>query len=439
MDEVTALYRELDPLRPLRGDEDGLYVDWQHQLDPGGRDAKSRLVSAFRRNASPERPITRMLTGHRGCGKTTELNRVRDALAGGDGGPKVFVSMLFADEWLDLEDVQPEDLVLQIVRQLSSDLSEAGVSLGEQKLKGFFGGLWERVKSAKLETADIGLDPLSFSFTLEHFPTARDEFRKILRGQLPTVFDLVNRDLLPAAREQLAEHGFDDMLLVVDDLDRIPQKVLLEGGVTNHHSLFLDGSQALRAISCSLLITVPIELAYSPANARLRDVYGGAIHSVPLLPIAARDGSPIRAGEGEAALVEIVGRRARRAFGMTGSEAADCAARIFETEEVLCRVVQLSGGHLRSLLVIVSELLDWIDELPVSAATVDRYVTEAAHNLARALFPPDRELLAQVAVDGRSSEDPRFFELLRSMYLFAYRSEVGDWYGLNPLLREIEL
>jgi hypothetical protein len=28
MDEVTALYRELDPLRPLRGDEDALYVDW---------------------------------------------------------------------------------------------------------------------------------------------------------------------------------------------------------------------------------------------------------------------------------------------------------------------------------------------------------------------------------------------------------------------------
>jgi hypothetical protein len=52
MDVVTRLYNELDPLRPLRGDEDGLYVDWQQRLDPEGRDAKSRLVRSFRRNAS---------------------------------------------------------------------------------------------------------------------------------------------------------------------------------------------------------------------------------------------------------------------------------------------------------------------------------------------------------------------------------------------------
>ena len=207
MDSVTALYRELDPLRPLGGDEDALYVDWQRRLDPEGRDAKSRLVQTFRRNASPERPITRLLTGHRGCGKTTELNRVRDALSGEGHGRRVFVSMLYADEWLDLEDVEPEDLVLQIVRQLTGDLSAAGVGFGEQKLKGFFGSLWDRTKGAKLETAQVGSDPLKFSFKLEHFPTARDEFRAILRGELPTIFDLVNRELLPAARQHLARRG----------------------------------------------------------------------------------------------------------------------------------------------------------------------------------------------------------------------------------------
>lgn len=439
MDEVTALYQQLDPLRPLGGDEDALYVDWQRRLDPDGRDAKSRLVQTFRRNASPERPITRLLTGHRGCGKTTELNRVRDTLRAGDGddAPKVFVSMLLADEWLDLEDVQPEDLVLQIVRQLVTDLSAAGVDFGEQKLRGFFSSLWERVRSAKLDTAEIGVDPLKFSFKLEHFPTARDEFRAILRGQLPTIFDLVNRELLPAARRQLAVLGFRDVLLIADDLDRIPQKVLTEDGVTNHQSLFLDQAQALRAISCSLLLTVPIELAYSPAQARLRDVYGGAIHTVPLVPIADRAGAPVPAAQD--ALVEIVGRRARRAFGAADDEPATCAARIFGDEKLLRRVVALSGGHLRSLLVIVSELLDWVEVLPVDAATVDRYASETARNLARALFAHDRELLRHAASDGQSSEDPRFFELLRNMYLFAYRSGDCDWYDLNPLLRGIDL
>lgn len=107
--------------------------------------------------------------------------------------------------------------MLQIVRQLAGDLSAAGVGFGEQKLKAFFASLWTRATSTKLESVSVGHDPLKFSFKLEHFPTERDEFRALLRGQLTTVFDLVNRELLPHAREQLARDGYDDIVLIVDD------------------------------------------------------------------------------------------------------------------------------------------------------------------------------------------------------------------------------
>lgn len=156
---------------------------------------------------------------------------------------------------------------------------------------------------------------------------------------------------------------------------------------------------------------------------------------MPLLPIQTRDGSAIRAGEN--ALIGIVGRRARQAFGTAESQPAACAARVFADEDLLRRVEQCSGGHLRSLLVTMSQLLDWIDELPLDANTVDRYTTATARDFARALFPADRAVLRQVAADGQSSDDPRFFELLRNLYVFAYRGGDGDWYGVNPLLREI--
>jgi hypothetical protein len=91
------------------------------------------------------------------------------------------------------------------------------------------------------------LQPLKFSFALQDFPTARGECREVLRGQLPTVFDLVNRELIPAAREHLRGSGYDDLLLVVDDLDKIPQKVFADGRVTNHENLFLDNAGTLRA------------------------------------------------------------------------------------------------------------------------------------------------------------------------------------------------
>lgn len=186
-----------------------------------------------------------------------------------------------------------------------------------------------------------------------------------------------------------------------------------------------------------MLLTVPIELAYSPAQARLRDIYGAAIETVPLLPIMRRDGSPITAGED--ALIEIVGRRARVAFGTAASQPAACAARVFADEALLRRVVQYSGGHLRSLLVTMSQLLDWIEDLPLDANIVDRYATETARDFERGLFPAHRTVLRQVDDDGKSCDDPRFLELLRNLYVFAYRGEKGNWYGLNPLLREIDL
>jgi hypothetical protein len=353
-------------------------------------------------------------------------------------GKRVFVSMLFAQRWLDLEDLQPEDLVLQIVRQLVADLADAGMPLGERRFGEFLRGVWDKVRGVRLDKAEINLQPLKFSFALQDFPSERAEFRSVLRGQLPTVFDLVNRELIPAAREHLRGAGYDDLLLIVDDLDKIPQKVFADGRVTNHENLFLDNAGTLRAITCSLLLTVPIELAYSPAQGRLKDDYGASIVTVPLISIADRSGEPNPAGED--ALIEILGRRAQRAFGVDTGDAATCAQRIFGDEELLRRVLRLSGGHVRSLLVLVSELLDWVEELPVAAAIVDRYVPRAAKDLARALTKSDRELLTQLAQTGAQPEVARFWDLLRNQYAFAYES--GDdeyWYGLNPLLRGIDL
>lgn len=412
-------------MRPLAADDDALYVDWQHQPDPGTTDVKSRLVRAFVRNATPQRPITRLLTGHKGSGKTTELNRVASALHCGRGGKKVFVSTLYAQRWLDIEDVQPEDLVLQIVRQLVADLQAAGMKLGVQRFRGFFQPLWDRFRGARLETVELGADPLTFSFALNDFPTARREFRDLLRGQLPKVYDLVNQELLPKARTHLAAQGFQDIVLIIDQ------------GLTNHENLFLDNAATLRAISRSLLMTIPIELAYSPAQGRLRDDYGAAIGTIPLVTVADRAGDAVQ--RGVQALAEVVGRRARVAFDEPAADPVVAAQRIFADAGDLTRVLQLSGGHLRSLLVMLTELLDWVDELPVSTATLDRYLPRAAKDLARGLLPEAKEVLRAVAASKEAASDPRFFELLRNHYVFAYEAgEEEYWYDINPL-REVAL
>lgn len=133
VDPLTALSAQFDPLRALSADETDLYVDWQVKLDIAD-DVKRRLANSIARSPGP---VARLFTGHRGAGKTTELNRVRQRLQDGAvDGRRVFVSMLSAERWLDLNDVQPEDLVFQIVRQLVSDLKQAGFIGGESRLRG---------------------------------------------------------------------------------------------------------------------------------------------------------------------------------------------------------------------------------------------------------------------------------------------------------------
>ncbi len=439
MGDIEALFSEFDPGRPLLADEDLLYVDWQRQLEPGASDAKSRLTREFLRNATPERPIVRLLTGHKGSGKTTELYRVSSHLRRGDRGRKVFVSTLYAQRWLDIEDVEPEDLVLQIVRQLVADLKAAGMDFAEQQFRIRFASLWERVKRIRLDKAEVGIDPLKLSFAVQDFPTARDEFRDLLRAQLPSVFDFVNNELLPPARKYVREaHAYDDIVLIVDDLDKIPQKVLADRGVTNHENLFLEHAATLRSIRCSLLLTIPIELAYSPAQGRLRDEYGASIAAVPLVTLADRHANPIV--EGQHALIEILGRRARHAFGDNTADTTASAMRLFANRELLERVVHLSGGHVRSLLVMITALLGSVDEIPIDAQTFQYCVRGEARMLAKALFPADREMLQRVKETQRPVEDDRFFVMLRNLYIFSYEAGVDeDWYGLNPLLHEIGL
>jgi hypothetical protein len=384
------------------------------------------------------RPIARLLTGHKGSGKTTELNRIENALRNGASGKKVFVSTLRAQRWLDIQDVQPEDVVLQIMRQLIADLAHAGMNLGEQRLRGFFRSLRERSRGIQLDSVDIGADPLTFSFALNDFPTARREFRELLRGQLPTVYDLVNRELLPKARQYLRAQGFEDILLIVDDLDKIPLKVLTEQGLTNHENLFLNNAATLRAIRCSLLMTVPIELAYSHAQGRLRDDFGGAIKTIPLITVQDRNRVPVPAGE--QAMIEVISRRAKMAFAEPFTDAATAAEQIFASEADLKRAVRLSGGHLRSLLVMLTELLDRVDELPVSHATLEHYISRAAKDMARSLLPENKEVLRAVASTKEASGGPGFYDLLRNHYVFVYEYGKGeDWYDVNPLLGEITL
>jgi len=68
-DILDELWEQFEPTRPVTVEQVNLYEDWQAELGPS--DVKSKLTAAIARSRGA--PTHRLLTGHRGVGKTTEL------------------------------------------------------------------------------------------------------------------------------------------------------------------------------------------------------------------------------------------------------------------------------------------------------------------------------------------------------------------------------
>jgi hypothetical protein len=420
---IDALYQQFDPQRPLGAEETRLYVDWQQTV--GTEDVKNSLVNAFVR--SGDQNVWRLLSGHRGVGKTTELFRVADRLESGASGHRYFVSMLRSEQWLDLDDIRAEDVAFQMIRQLVTDLvGRGGMSFKSEEVRDWGQRVWEWFKQAEVQ---VGPDWLKLSFTLKDLPGRRDELRELLRGVLPSLFDNVNQRLLDPARKHLAELGYDGgIVIIVDDLDKIPPQVVSQRqDITNHEQLFLHEGKLLRSLRCDALYTIPIELAYSHAHNELMSTFGGRILNLPVIALHDQAGNPRT--DALAALRAIYQRRAIEA------NAAEVA--IFGDEDLLTRALQSTGGHVRSLFLLLRELLGDVMELPITEPVLNRVLSRLARDMRRGLQAGDREVLAVVAEQGEEVDDPAFFRLLRGGYLLAYQDDATDWYLPHPWLRPV--
>ncbi len=370
-------------------------------------------------------PVTRLFTGHRGTGKTTELNRVKQRLerATGKGVPggRVFVSFLECEKWVDLSNLEPADLILQMVRQLVFDLKQAGFDNAWTKVRGFFGEVAE-VLNSDVELKDLGLkaDPFQIGIAIKQVPGARAKLRKHLEDRLPRIYDLVNSEVLLPAREWLSDQGYEDVLIIVDQLDRIPQKQLKDRGLTNHEQLFLNSADVLRALQCDVLYTIPIELAYSHCHGRLADIYGGTILTLPMITVSGEAGQ-----QGIKRLVEIVCRRAEAAGVATLGDL--CAP------DDLRRLCQLSGGHPRSLFTLLRSTIDRSDGLPLETQTIERAIRQQASEFGKSLSDDQWTDLQKVHSTRKplAANPATWMTFLRERYVYPIMMPTAKGFGMT--------
>jgi energy-coupling factor transporter ATP-binding protein EcfA2 len=415
---ILDVYQACHPEAPLEP-EDPRYVDLREVR--GGRNL-ARII--YRRIASTgsSNYHQHLITGHRGCGKSTELRQIKGALE----EENLFCVYFDVEEVLDVQDIEYLDVLLAIARVVSERLYEEAMALPEDLLTHlddwFADIVFTKEKYEEREEAlqsEFGIDtakvPLlrflsAITSSIRSGGDQRVRLRKQIRRELNDFFERLN-DLLTAAQKRVRE-DYDDLVVIVDGLEKMPYRLPEETQQSNHSTFFIQHAEALKKPHCHVIYTVPISLIL---NNNLAD----AFPDYEVIPMVAPE------GRGREKLREVVRRRVS-------------IDDIFESEAGLDRIVDICGGALRDLLRVIRFACDETDDI-IGTPEVDRAIQKLVREYDYQVKEEDIPTLKQVAEHERLTGDETSARLRHQRLVLEYYNEDGQRYAdVHPAVRRVE-
>ena len=440
--DIRQFYRATDPGKGLivaNADDKKYYIDF---ADVRGGDIIEKLkqkITFF----SPNSPTCALFTGHIGCGKSTELLRLKMELET-EGFHVVYFE---SSEDLSLGDVDIVDVVLAIARRISQSLNS--ITLGESsKLQDLLQRTWgilnadiQAVKGKIPGVGDVGLGVDGNKFTLalgigeitakvKNDSVLRERLNQFLGPQTSQLLDAINTELLEPAICQLKKQGKKGLVAIVDNLDRIDNRAK-PGGKPQQEYLFVDGGEYLSKLYCHVVYTMPLALKFSNSYGHLTQRFEDP-KVLPMVPVQFPDGRPHE--EGMALLRQMV---LARAFpDLEPSDRLNAIEQIFQSAATLDRLCRISGGHVRDLLKLLNAWIMEEMQFPLSSDKLEKVIRTCRNEMTIPISDEEWELLRQVRQRKKVSDDRGYQQLIRSRFVFEYRDDSDVWFDVNPILAE---
>lgn len=377
---------------------------------------------------SHDEPTCQLLTGHIGCGKSTELFRLKDLLEH-QGYHVVYFE---SSQNLDMADVDISDVLLMIARQVSESLEAEQIRLKP----GYFSNLFTEIAEF-MQTpiqlsgeAELSVGIAKLTAKTKDSPKLRSQLRQYLEPRTSTILDAINDELFGSANKALQAKGKKGLVVIVDNLDRIDNSPK-PWGRTQPEYLFVDRGEQLKRLNCHLVFTIPLTLMFSNDYDRLSSRFGVKPKVLPMVPVRIRQGE-----ENPAGMVLLKQMILARAFpDVPPSERELQLPVLFDSPETLNRLCLISGGHIRRLLMLMYSCLQQEDP-PFTRACLEQVIQEYRDDLLGAITEEEWKLLVQVVKTQKVTGEDECQTLLRSMFVFEYRDQEGRWFGINPALAE---
>ncbi|HJQ22556.1 MAG TPA: P-loop NTPase fold protein [Blastocatellia bacterium] len=442
---LREAYNAVDPTQPLPAG-DARYVNCNDVR--GNEDVVAQM---FRTVSYSNQDTHQLFTGHRGCGKSTELLRLKARLE--DAG--FYVVYFAVDEYLDANDVIYTDLLLSVARRVEEDFRKDDIELTEalKTIESWFAEVvfqqneWEQYQRQLEAEASVGVGlprtvPFiarllaKFTGQIKTGDEVKTEIRHKLDRQISQLIEQINSLLLQACLEA-RKRGKQSIVIIVDNLDRVTLKEV-SPGLTSHDTLFVEHGRQLRDLRCHTIYTVPISMIYSTKATVLRNLFPDT-RVLPMIKVH----EPRAKGAGDSA------QGLERMRGLLGHRVDLEALAEPDAITYLCRA---SGGHPRDLMTMVRHSIEYADESqakPIDLPAVRRAEARLVSAFAR-MVPEDHfEKLARVHLtnDIQNDEDHQTMLFNQSVLEYAHDdvsavepvsgASTEPWHDVHPAVQKL--
>jgi hypothetical protein len=360
------------------------------------------------------RPPKFFFSGHRGCGKSTELQHL---LSNPEIQKKYWTINFSIREETDIIDLDFRDVLLAIGSRLFREYRRKGGELPDQLLKelnGWKGKVEKQISTildGRLSNIELGASIDAFfanaGLKMKLEPATRVELRQIVETDITGLIAIINHI---AATIYSQERRIP--LILIDDMDK--------PDLERARAIFHDRREIMMQPNCAIVYTVSSALFYSKEFDAIRDQ---ALFLPNINLHTAKDaGSHLQ--DGYRTLEKFINVRMKNDLihPTALDDAITYSGGVFRE---LARIIRASIGRARrrKSAQIESEDVEWA-------------ATEIRNEYRRILDKEDVKLLKKINDSKRLEYSEQMMPLLQLLAILEYRDQ-ENWCDIHPVLRKI--
>ena len=252
-EDLDLAWSNFDPFYPLP-------PNCPFHVEREGKPLNKLIRALLRQHRQPPKYF---FSGHRGCGKSTELNRLA---ADDEIKKKYFIVKYSIKDVCDIHNLDYVDVLFSIGAQLFLQYKDAGKELRSELVKDL-----EAWKNSIVEHVDVeetsleasvggGLSVffLSILAKIRAEDTSRKTIRQIIEPKLSELIEKINLIIADIRGKEKK-----DVLVLIDDLDK--------PSLEQAKKIFYDNHTAITQPICNIVYTVPISIFFAQEFTAIRE------------------------------------------------------------------------------------------------------------------------------------------------------------------------